>query len=493
LKKIFLFLLISVLLCGCSNTDDPPATEYIVSNVSSEGNLNIYCYSAESYNPLFASNNANIYLSRICFEPLIRTTDDQSAETVLAQGYFISEDGLTWTVPLRNDIYWHDGDAFSAKDVVATCNTIIKNIDKTVYSYNMSNVERVEAEDEYTVKFYLKTPQTCFANLLEIPVVKAEHCELQSDFPMIGTGVFKYVGTENKKMYFEANENWWGKVTPDIKHVTAVMLPDKETAGFAFNSKVIDVIPASIKDWSQYPSADDKSIEYSTGDFFYLKFNTSNEQLANYEIRNAIAQAIDKQAIRDKALLSHGVVTDTVLNPDWKFYSKNAKKTGFNPDNARAVMSNYTAEGRMWLDLIINEGSEIKRNTAVQIKEALYPLGIDVNILVYGWNDYINVYNSGEYDIALCETNIGPDMLPYKAIGNNEPIASAILQLQNCGIDEERMTHFHIIQELVNTELDIVPLFYDTGVLLYNDKIKEGLAPTRTNIYNNIHLWRLNT
>lgn len=483
----------AVMLCGCRDKDVPPDTEHIVSNVSSEGNLNIYCYNAEGYNPLFATNNANIYLGRICFEPLVKITDDQSVETVLAQGYFISEDGLVWTVPLRTDIYWHDGDAFVAEDVVATCNTIICNGDKSPYSYNMANVARVEEEDEHTVKFYLKSPQTSFASLLEIPVVKAEHCNLENNFPMIGTGVFKYVGAENKKMYFEANEKWWGGIKPDIKYVTAVMLPDKETSGYAFNASVIDVIPASIKDWSKYPSADDRSIEYSTGDFFYLKFNTANEHLSNPDIRSAIVQAIDKQSICDKALLSHGVVTETILNPNWKYYSKNAGKSKFNPDNARYVMSSYTAEGRIWLNLITNEGSEIKRNTAEQIKEFLYPLGIDVNILVYGWNDYVNVYHSGEYDIALCETNIAPDMLPFNVIGNSDAVNAAVAKLQNCGIDEERIECFDTIQKLVSDELCVVPLFYDMGVLLYNDKIKEGLAPTRTNIYNNIHLWKLNT
>lgn len=485
-------LSLTVTLSGCKDNKQNNVNKDITKIVSSDKNLNVYCYEADTFNPIFAANNVNMNFSRICFEPLIKITENQLNETVLAQGYFISEDGLLWTVPLRNDVYWHNGDSFTANDVVATCNTIIKNSDTSKYAFNLANVEKVEAEDSYTVKFYLKTPQTNFANLLEFPIVKEDQCEVKDGFSMIGTGPFKYIGTQNKRMFFGANKDWWGNEKTDIKNITAVILPDKDTSGNSFNAKVIDVIPASIKDWSKYPSAHDKSVEYSTGDFFYLKFNTLNENLADANLRKGIIMAIDKQVIQEKALLSHGVITDTLFNPRWEFYNKDAKKYTYDYESAKNTIGSVLGDTRLYLSLITNEESEIKRNTATQIKELLSPMGIDIDIKVFGWNDYINAYYNGEYDIALCETNISPDLIPVNLL-TSETLINLVSGLQMCGIDSERKEYFDKIQNVVNEEMIIVPLFYDKGVLLYNDKIKDGLSPTRTNIYNNIHLWRLDT
>ncbi len=496
-NKIIAVLLVAVALvvavCSCKGNKPQSKNESIINIVSSDKNLNIYCYNADTFNPVFASNNVNMHFSRICFEPLVKVTDNQLSETVLAQGYFISEDSLTWTVPLRNDVYWHNGDSFTAYDVVATCKAIMENSDKSKYAYNLSNVEKVEAEDINTVKFYLKEPQTNFANLLEFPIVKEDMANVTDGFNMIGTGPFKYLGTENKKMFFEVNKDWWGKTETDIKNITAVMLPDKDTSGNSFNAKVIDVIPASIKDWSKYPSAHDKRVEYSTGDFFYLKFNLLNEQLANADLRKGIIGAIDKQAIKDKALLSHGVVTDTIFNPGWEFYNKDATKITYNYDIAKNTIGGILGDTRLYLKLITNEESEIKVNTAMQIKEALSPMGIDADVYVYGWDDYVNAYYSGDYDMAICETNISPDLVPINILSESEEVMGIVSNLQNCAIDEQRSVYFNEIQNVVNKEAKIVPLFYDLGVLLYNDRIKDGLSPTRSNIYNNIHLWRLDT
>lgn len=481
--RLFAAFAAFALLCSCKSADTSVGgiTE---TAAMSEGNLDIYCYSAETYNPLFAVNKANMYLSWICFEPLMKAADDRSAVTVLARGYFISEDGLEWTVPLRDDVYWHDGTKFGPADVVKTCEVIMDN-PGSVYAYNLSNVKKVEAHGEDTVKFYLNSPQSGFADLLEFPIVKKEQCTVKKNFPMTGTGCFKYIGTENKCLKFEANDKWWGG-KPTIKTVTATMLPDKETSVYAFNSKVIDVVPASIKDWSNYPSASDRGAEYTTGDFFYLKLNPSSERLSDYETRRAIARAIDKKALCDKALLSHGVAADTIMNPKWKFYSSDSAVTVYNPEKARE----YVTEG-FSLKLIVNSDSEIKANTAAMIRGFLGVCGIDAQIITLDWDNFTAAIGAGDYDIAVCETNYPPDLIPAAVTEGSVRAAEEIAALQSAGVDEERARHFAKLQTVINEELTVIPLFFDMGVLLYNENITGGLAPTVNNIYNDIHLWKL--
>ncbi|MBQ4543221.1 MAG: ABC transporter substrate-binding protein, partial [Clostridia bacterium] len=454
-----------------------------------QDNLDIHCYNSATLNPIFAENNANAQLSWICFEPLLKTSNDGSITTALARGYFISENGLEWTVPLENEVKWHDGTLFTAKDVVATCNEILKN-ENCIYYYNLSNVKKVVAVDDATVKFVLNAPQSGFANLLEFPIVKQEYVNKTDDFLMIGTGPFKYEKTENKNIIFKANNEWWGNKKPYIKTVTAKILPDKDTAIYSFNAKVIDVISSSIKDWSKYPSEAKNVAEYSTGDFFYLKLNMITPALGNFYIRCAVAQAIDKEAIKDMAMLSYGVVTDTVINPMWKFHNKDSYKLSFNPAQAKQLVLD-NGEEEINLRIIVNEESEIKTKTATQIKSNLISVGINAEVSVLGFDDYKEAYYSGDYDLAVCEINYSPEMISKAVIGNSDEANNLFNQLQNCSIDEDKKEIFIKLQDLTCKNMEIIPLFFDTGMLLFNDNVLSGLSPTRNNIYNDIHLWKL--
>ena len=486
MKRLLPILLIVFVLCSCGNNNNPSnEVEY----TKLQDNLDIHCYNSATLNPIFAENNANAQLSWICFEPLLKTSNDGSITTALARGYFISENGLEWTVPLENEVKWHDGTLFTAKDVVATCNEILHN-ENCIYYYNLSNVKKVVAVDDTTVKFVLNSPQSGFANLLEFPIVKQEYVNKTDDFLMIGTGPFKYEKTENKNIIFKANNEWWGNKKPYIKTVTAKILPDKDTAIYSFNAKVIDVISSSIKDWSKYPSEAKNVAEYSTGDFFYLKLNMNTPALGNFYIRCAVAQAIDKEAIKNMAMLSYGVVTDTIINPMWKFHNKDSYKLSFNPAQAKQLVLD-NGEEEINLRIIVNEESEIKIKTATQIKSNLISVGINAEVSVLGFDDYKDAYYSGDYDLAVCEINYSPEMISKAVIGNSDEANNLFNQLQNCSIDEDKKEIFIKLQDLTCKNMEIIPLFFDTGMLLFNDNVLSGLSPTRNNIYNDIHLWKL--
>ena len=474
------------MFCSCTK-NDKTISEAEYTNL--QDNLDIHCYNSATLNPLLAENNANAQLSWICFEPLLKTSNDGSITTALARGYFISENGLEWTVPLLNEVKWHDGTLFTAKDVVATCNEILNN-ENCIYYYNLSNVKKVVAIDDATVKFVLNSPQSGFANLLEFPIVKQEYVNKTDDFLMIGTGPFKYYKTENKNIIFKANNDWWGNKKPYIKTVTAKILPDKDTAIYSFNAKVIDVISSSIKDWSKYPSEAKNVAEYSTGDFFYLKLNMNTPAFDNFYVRCAVAQAIDKNAIKDMAMLSYGVITDTIINPMWKFHNKDSYKLSFNPAQAKQLVSDNTEE-EVNLKIIVNEESEIKLKTATQIKSNLISVGFNTEVAVLGFDDYKNAYYSGDYDLAVCEINYSPEMISKAVLGNSEEANNLFNRLQNCSIDEDKKEIFIKIQDLTCKNMEIIPLFFDTGMLLFNDNVLSGLSPTRNNIYNDIHLWKL--
>ncbi|MBO7208740.1 MAG: hypothetical protein J6V58_03270, partial [Clostridia bacterium] len=210
----------------------------------------------------------------------------------------------------------------------------------------------------------------------------------------------------------------------------------------------------------------------------------------NFYVRCAVAQAIDKNAIKDMAMLSYGVITDTIINPMWKFHNKDSYKLSFNPAQAKQLVSDNTEE-EVNLKIIVNEESEIKLKTATQIKSNLISVGFNTEVAVLGFDDYKNAYYSGDYDLAVCEINYSPEMISKAVLGNSEEANNLFNRLQNCSIDEDKKEIFIKIQDLTCKNMEIIPLFFDTGMLLFNDNVLSGLSPTRNNIYNDIHLWKL--
>ncbi len=95
-------------------------------------------------------------------EPLVQSTlfkKDSNGSLVhdLATGYSVSEDGLTWTVNIRDDVKFHDGVPLTARDVAFTFNTAANSS-----GVDLSVLENAVALDNYTVEFKLNDPQATF-------------------------------------------------------------------------------------------------------------------------------------------------------------------------------------------------------------------------------------------------------------------------------------------------------------------------------------------
>src|SRR5690606_12946392 len=94
-------------------------------------------------------------INTILFEQLTRySPEDLSPSPALAESWEASEDALTWTFHLRDDVVWSDGESFNAEDVAFTFNDVVKNPDLGAQSANQfAAVDRVEIVDDYTVRF----------------------------------------------------------------------------------------------------------------------------------------------------------------------------------------------------------------------------------------------------------------------------------------------------------------------------------------------------
>ena len=491
MKKICsIILILCICLClfgcngcvGCKDADETTATELALQEENKT--LKLHCYNLTNLNPLDNSNSENMQVLNLIFESLFMCDTTQKAQPVLADKYSVSSDGLNWTITLKNNIKWHDGTNFNANDVVFTYNYVLEN-ETSYFRKNVSNIKSVAYASEYEVKFTLNAPQANFVNLLEVPIVKAN----TNGSATIGTGPYAYQKTENKIIYLSANESWH-KGDVNIKNIHVKILPDSETATYAYVSKEIDMVSAnSGNDMGKYTSNSDNAItDYTSNKFTFIGINVSSEPLSNRLFRKAIAHSIDKNAINSQVLLSHGSVANSCMNSAWWVYNPAVTTYAYSKDKAVNVLNEVKKTMKLSeITLLVNNENPDKERVAEIIRQNLEDCGITMNIECVDWYTYTDRVATGNYQMYLGTIEYSSEINPAYVITNPGPeLQSLFINLQSQTTEEGVKKKYYEIQEKIAIDIHIIPLYFDVGAILYNKRIQGEATPYRSSIFNGI-------
>ncbi|OQB13371.1 MAG: Oligopeptide-binding protein AppA precursor [Firmicutes bacterium ADurb.Bin193] len=493
MKRLLVLFLAAVFLSGCmGNTPSGKVKRSDDERYTPKygGTLKIYSYNPDTFNPLYTRNKANAQMLMLIYDTLIKCDESQMVHPVLASDYSVSDDGLVWTVMIKNGVLWHDGTPFTAEDAAATLIAVKESPHKSPYAPALYNAGKIEATGD-SVIITLKEPQTNFINLLEIPMVKKSDTAVYDNFKPLGTGQYVFTEKTHKKIYLTSNKGWWKGADPFIENVEVLLLPDKETSVYAFEAREIDVVTTDLLNWREFSgSSEIKSAEYSSGSYNFLAFNLENRFLSNPDIRKAVAHAIDKSRIFKEVLLSHGSLTDTFLNPKWWVYNDDAIKYAYDPGLSVDIIKQQNLSPKdITLELLVNNDNEMKLSVAEIIKQELEEIGIAVRVSAVEWQTFVSRANSGAYDMYLGEINYSTEINPKYVLRGNpqfEPLLS-LLQLQTT--DSGRKDIYNKLQQEYAQLLPDIPLYFDVEALLYNSKILGDISPLRTNMFNDVHKW----
>lgn len=206
--------------------------------------------------PASANNTEDIWGVNQLFNGLVQLNDSLMVIPCIAKNWYISDDGLTYTFILRNDVYFHDNQCFEkgkgrkviAKDFVISFNRLYDARISSAVSL-LSNIDRTEktgykgfsATNDSTFVVYLKEPISAFLSVLTMKyfsVIPYEAADFYGqDFRRnpIGTGPFKFkLWEEGTKLVLLKNERYFeydGKNRlPYLDAVTISFVKDRETA-----------------------------------------------------------------------------------------------------------------------------------------------------------------------------------------------------------------------------------------------------------------------
>src|SRR5712671_5687180 len=269
-----------------------------------------------------------VFNNLVMFDQHVKQNSLDSILPDLATGWSWNEDGTELTLPLREGIKWHDGEPFTAQDVVCTWDLLIgKSSDKLRVNPRKSwfaNIDRVVANGDYEVTFHLKRAQPAFLTFLASGYSPVYPCHVPAremrSHP-IGTGPFKFVEFKpNESIKVTRNLDYWKKERPYLDGIEYTNIRNLSTAVLALVSGKFDMaFPYSLtvpllKDVkSQMPQANCRM--GPVGLNRALIVNRDKPPFDSPDLRRAMALSLDRRAFIDILTEGEGDIGGVIQPP----------------------------------------------------------------------------------------------------------------------------------------------------------------------------------
>ncbi|WP_195976303.1 ABC transporter substrate-binding protein [Hydrogeniiclostridium mannosilyticum] len=452
MKKLLSLLLACVmgltLLAGCSNTD--PSSS---SNGQTDKNASQTIAIAQSANfsmgfaPAVQSYEATYYMNNF-YEPLVKYQDGEY-QPCLATDWTNSDDGLTYTFHLREDVKFNDGTPFNAEAVKLYFDNM-KSVIGTSSNYGQLDMltSEITVDDEYTISFHLTRPYYNVLNDLSMVMPRGilsasafnEDGSLNSEYLMNhtpGTGPYMFEGVNDTatEYTFVRNPNYWGE-DPDVDSFTVKVIPESKVA--AMRAGEVDfIIGSDTLDADSYQEL--SSTEGITGvisDFdFVTEFIALNDEvvpLNDINIRNAIQMAIDKESIAQNIYSGLRTEANSVMPADMPYCKADVTTPSYDMDAAIELMdkSGWTdtdgdgireKDGKKLSFTITYPSTGVYDKVVLFFQDSMKKLGIEITTNPIDLMAFMQqVFTEGNYEITAYMSYWFP-YDPYTFVANMYP------------------------------------------------------------------------
>jgi peptide/nickel transport system substrate-binding protein len=510
---------------------------------------------AASLDPALTSDGESFRILQQIYEPLVDLAEGSVSEIVgvLAESWEGEPGETTWVFNLRQDVTFHDGTPLNADAVVTNFerwNSFPEELQGTAYYIGAvfggfgedSIIESVEATDEFTVTVELAEPKADFLQGIALtpfsiisPAVLEEMNALdptdantfQTDISQGGTGPFRwdsYTPGESGVAELARNEDYWGDPSEgpflDRLIIQGIANPSARLQALQAPGGVmgIDLVAPTEYDIVEGDS-NLTLLERFSYNTLYVAVNptaTENGPLADLAVRQAVAHAIDKQALIDPFYGGRGSVADIfvppsseawhdVLSQDVPVYEYDPdearrllEEAGFGPDNPPSVEFWYPTEvtrpympdpaglAEAIITMLEDVGFEVTPNSSIWGTEyipAATAGQYDLHFL--GWTgDYDDPWNWYGYHFDLRSGEPNPQF-------NCDPpgLREAFSEANTSYDPESRGEAFNEVVQLVHEDVCFVTIVHGDTALAFQPEVQGYVAaPTGSESFKSVWL-----
>ena len=285
----------------------------------------------------------------------------------------ISEDGLVYTIPIRQGVKFHDGTAFNAQAMAFSLNRFIKNGGEPSFLLS-DTVKSVEATGEWELKVTLQKPFAAFPSLLAFPgacAVSPKAYEIgEGKFipeKFAGTGPYKLTSFNSDSLRLEVFSDYWSE-KPRNQGIDLQLYPSNPANLFnAFRTKAVDVayqslLPQQVKKLKAYAEKGEGQVIEASGSVVnFMTLNMNSDPLKQKLVRQAIASLVDRKLLNERILQGQGEPLYSMIPLGFEAY-KPVFQTEYgdhNIEKARQLLqqAGYSKENPVTVEIWHSSGS----------------------------------------------------------------------------------------------------------------------------------------
>ncbi len=497
---------------------------------------------AEILNPILSVDTSSGAVNAMMFNALTQNDPvDGSTMPDLAESWEVSEDGLTFTFHLRDDVVWHDGEPFTAEDVKFTWDLILNEEVNSPRRSDLADLltpEQITVIDDYTIQMELSQLDVTFLDektyygiipkhiLGELTPEELNAAEFNTQAP-VGTGPFMFrewvkddhVAVVKNPDYFLHEPNagfWYYKVV------------ENQTVQFAqLQTGEIDYAGVTAALWEEANKQENLVCKaYPTYGFNFYVYQLDPEKtplFLDVRTRQALLYGLDREAIVESIAQGLGEVAHSVIpSLSWAHNPDNEPKYDYNPEKAMELLDEagwrdedgdgtreaHGVEGvedgtPLSFEIHTNAGNVEREQLIVTMQQYWNEIGVGAETAFIEWNALLaELTETYEYDMIMVGFAWGsadPDQKTmwhtdsYGAGFNmnkySNPELDEIIDAGLQELDKEKRTQLSWdMQAILAEEVPAPILYYRNATVCWNERLHE-YDPNANNTTWNTHEW----
>lgn len=434
-------------------------------------------------------------------EPLVRLRPEGGRPAAALATSWATADGRTWTFTLRRGVRFHDGTPFDA-DAVA------QNVERLRAVRAFPG--RAERIGPHAVAIVLERPNAALLATLSQPFFAMQSPAAFAGGRAVGTGAFRLGDSRPGSIELLANpEHWAGP--PRLARLLFRRFPDEDALVAALLAERIDVTAAIGQGRvGALRGARGVTLDSKTGlNLALLSVNNELPPFSDPRVRQALARAVDREALVDQILDGHGLPARNPLPPSLPGYRASARELRLDRPAARRLLREAGLASGFETSLLAVDSPRPylpqPLRVAERLRQDLEQVGVRAKLTtVPSWADYLERATRGDYELAvlgwqadsLDANDFLAALLGSESIGSSNrsryrsPQMDSLLKRGRLlSGPEERAAVYADAQELFQREMPFVPLYHVAVFAAYRQTLN-GLSIGATGLLGFERAWK---
>ena len=337
------------------------------------------------------------------YEGLVKYDSEGNLIDAVAAEHVISDDGLTYTFTLRDNVKFHDGSLLTAGDVIYSINRLAGADGGEPLVAAFSNVKEVKENEDGKIVISLNMPDTEFLAYLTQAIIKEN--ETNPDLNVCGTGPYKFVShVPQESIVLESFDDYYGEKAK-IKNVILKICPNMDTVVMDLKGGTIDMYARITA--SQANELNDSNFNILEGTMNLVQalyLNNAVEPFNDERVRKALCYAIDPAEIMMFVSESKGTEIGSSMFPSFGKYFDAALNDTYNQDvnKAKELLSEAGYPDGFSFDITVPSNYQQHIDTAQVLVEEFKAIGVTANINLVEWDSWLSdVYTNREFQSTV--------------------------------------------------------------------------------------------